>query len=215
MGCVAMKKIIVLCLLCASMFASVNARSEVTEPDMLIKSVAEEVLSVVRQENIGPANSQHNLMSMVDSRVLPHFDFVRMTRLAAGKDWNRATPRQQEMLVTEFRNLLVNTYTNAFSRYRDQTVEVMPAGPHPDADEVTVRTLILKPGAQRIAVDYEMEKTAGGWKVFDLTVERVSLTIVYRSIFAQQVKQSGIEGLIRTLADKNAANKASHQHEAD
>ncbi|HZW24731.1 MAG TPA: ABC transporter substrate-binding protein [Gallionella sp.] len=210
-----MKKIIVLCLLCASMFASVSARSEVTEPDMLIKSVAEEVLSVVKQENADPANGQHNLLSMVDSRVLPHFDFVRMTRLAAGKDWHRATPRQQKMLVTEFRNLLVNTYTNTFSRYRDQTVEVMPAGTHPDADEVTVRTLILKPGAQRIAVDYEMERTADGWKVFDLSVERVSLAIVYRSIFAQQVKQSGIEGLIRTLADKNAANKAPHQHEAD
>lgn len=210
-----MRKIIVLCLLCASMFASVDARSEVTEPDMLIRNVAEEVLSVVRQENISPANSRHNLLSIVDRRVLPHFDFVRMTRIAAGKDWNRATAKQQEMLVTEFRNLLVNTYTNAFSRYRDQTVEVLPAGTHPDADEVTVRTLILKPGAQGVAVDYEMERTAGGWKVFDLTVEKVSLTIVYRSIFAQQVKQSGIEGLIRALTEKNAANKASHQHEAD
>lgn len=214
MGCVAMKKIIVLCLLCASMLASMSARSEVTEPDRLIKSVAEEVLSVVR-ENDDPANSRHNLLSLVDTRVLPHFDFVRMTRLAAGKDWQRATPQQREMLVTEFRNLLVNTYANAFSRYRDQTVQVMPAGTQPDADEVTVRTLILKPGAQQIAVDYEMERTADGWKVFDLSVERVSLTIVYRSIFAQQVRQSGIEGLIRTLADKNAANKASHQHEAD
>lgn len=204
-----------LCLLCASMFASVDARSEVTEPDMLIRNVAEEVLSVVRQENISPANNKHNLLSIVDRRVLPHFDFVRMTRIAAGKDWSLATPKQQEMLVTEFRNLLVNTYANAFSRYRDQTVEVLPAGAHPDADEVTVRTFILKPGAPGVAVDYEMERTAGGWKVFDLTVEKVSLTIVYRSIFAQQVRQGGIEGLIRTLADKNAANKASHQHEAD
>jgi phospholipid transport system substrate-binding protein len=210
-----MKKIIVLCLLCASMFASVNARSEVTEPDMLIESVAEEVLSVVRQENVDPTNNPHNLMSIVGARVLPHFDFVRMTRLAAGKDWHRATPKQKDMLVAEFRNLLVNTYANAFSRYRDQTVEVIPVGTHPDADEVTVRTHILKPGAQRIAVDYEMEKTPDGWKVFDLTVEKVSLTIVYRCIFAQQVEQSGIEGLIKTLADKNAANKASHQHEED
>lgn len=215
MGCVAMKKIIVLCLLCASMFASMGARSEVTEPDMLIRNVAEEVLSAVRQENVDPANNPHNLMSIVGTRVLPHFDFVRMTRLAAGKDWHRATPKQKDMLVAEFRNLLVNTYANAFSRYQDQTVEVMPVSPHPDADKVTVRTLILKPGAQRIAVDYEMEKTADGWKVFDLTVEKISLAIVYRSIFAQQVEQSGIEGLIKTLADKNAANKASHQHEED
>ncbi|HCI14017.1 MAG: hypothetical protein A2063_03575 [Gallionellales bacterium GWA2_60_142] len=210
-----MKKIIVLCLLCASMFASMGARSEVTEPDMLIRNVAEEVLSAVRQENVDPANNPHNLMSIVGTRVLPHFDFVRMTRLAAGKDWHRATPKQKDMLVTEFRNLLVNTYANAFSRYRDQTVEVMPVSPHPDADKVTVRTLILKPGAQRIAVDYEMEKTSDGWKVFDLTVEKISLAIVYRSIFAQQVEQGGIEGLIKTLTDKNAANKASHQHEED
>ena len=210
-----MKKIIVLCLLCASMFASMGARSEVTEPDMLIRNVAEEVLSAVRQENIDPANNPHNLMSIMGTRVLPHFDFVRMTRLAAGKDWHRATPKQKDMLVAEFRNLLVNTYANAFSRYQDQTVEVMPVSPHSDADKVTVRTLILKPGAQRISVDYEMGKTSDGWKVFDLSVEKVSLAIVYRSIFAQQVEQGGIEGLIKTLADKNAANKASHQHEED
>jgi phospholipid transport system substrate-binding protein len=207
----AMKRIAVLCIMWISMVASMAARAELVEPDVLIKNIAQDVLTVVKQEGGDPAGNRERLLAMVDIKVLPHFDFVRMTRLATGKNWRRATPTQKQTLVTEFRNLLVNTYTNAFARYQDQTVEVMPVETHADVDEVTVKTLILKPDEQRITVDYELKRTPDGWKVFDFTVEGVSLIVVYRSVFTREVKQGGIERLIKTLAEKNAANNAAHQ----
>jgi phospholipid transport system substrate-binding protein len=193
------------------MTVSMAAHAEPAEPDQLIKNIARDVLAVVEQEGGDPAATRERLLAMVDTKVLPHFDFVRMTRLATGKNWRRATPKQKEVLVAEFRNLLVNTYTNAFARYQDQTVEVMSVETHSDYDEATVKTLILKPGEQRITVDYELKRTREGWKVFDFTVEGASLIIVYRSVFTREVKQGGIERLIRTLAEKNAANNAAHQ----
>ena len=116
--------------------------------------------------------------------------------------------------MTEFRNLLVRTYTNAFTRFQDQTVEVKPIKMPAGMDEVTVKTLIVKPGTQSIAVDYEMEKTADGWKAFDLTVEGASLVTTYRGTFSDQVQQAGIGGLIKMLQDKNAANNASSRADA-
>lgn len=208
-----MKRIAVLCFLWILTVASMAACAEPVEPDVLIRNIAHDVLAVVKQQDGDPAGNRERLLAMVDTKVLPHFDFVRMTRLATGKNWRRATPEQKKVLVDEFRNLLVNTYTNAFARYQDQTVEVIPVETHPDVDEVTVRTLILKPGEQRISVDYELKRTREGWKVFDFTVEGVSLIVVYRSVFTREVKQGGIERLIETLAEKNAANNAVHQNE--
>jgi len=210
-----MKRIAVLYLMWVLMVASMAARAEPVKPDLLIKNIAQDVLAVVKQEGGDPAGTRERLLTMVDTNVLPHFDFVRMTRLATGKNWRRATPKQKEVLVAEFRNLLVNTYTNSFARYQDQTVEVMPVETHPDVDEVTVKTLILKPGEQRISVDYELKRTREGWKVFDFTVQGVSLIAVYRSVFTREVKQGGIERLIKTLAEKNAANNAAHQRMGD
>lgn len=210
-----MKRIAVLCFLWILTVASMAAHAEPVGPDVLIRNIARDVLAVVKQEGGDPAGNRERLLTMVNAKVLPHFDFVRMTRLATGKNWRRATPEQKEVLVAEFRNLLVNTYTNAFARYQDQTVEVMPAATHPDVDEVTVKTLILKPGEQRISVDYELKRTGDGWKVFDFTVEGVSLVIVYRGVFTREVKQGGIERLIKTLAEKNAANNAARQREED
>ncbi|HCI12986.1 MAG TPA: hypothetical protein DFK12_03260 [Gallionellaceae bacterium] len=206
-----MKRIAMLCFLWILTVASMVARAEPVKPDVLIKNIAHDVLAVVKQEGGDPAGNRERLLAMVDTKVLPHFDFVRMTRLATGKNWRRATPTQKQTLVTEFRNLLVNTYTNAFARYQNQTVEVMPVETHADVDEVTVKTLILKPDEQRITVDYELKRTPDGWKVFDFTVEGVSLIVVYRSVFTREVKQGGIERLIKTLAEKNAANNAAHQ----
>ena len=113
--------------------------------------------------------------------------------------------------MTEFRNLLVRTYTNAFTRFRDQNVEVKPLKLSAGADEVTVKTLIVKPGTESDAVDYEMEKTADGWKVYDLSVDGASLVTTYRGTFSDQVQQAGIDGLIKMLVDKNAANNASNK----
>ncbi len=209
-----MKKIIALCAGVSLIFVSVGARAEVTAPDVLIKNTAQEVLTIVKQDKDIRAGDKKKILALVDAKVLPNFDFERMTRLAVGKGWRSATPEQKKLLVTEFRNLLVRTYANAFTSYQDQTLEVKPLTIPAGADEVTVKSNIIKPGAQPVAVDYEMEKTADGWKAFDLTIEGASLVTTYRGTFSEQVQQSGIDGLIKMLVDKNAANNAIHKAEA-
>lgn len=209
-----MNKIIGLCLGGVLLVASFGARAEVTGPDVLVRNTAQEVLAIVKQDKDIRAGNQKKILALVDAKVLPNFDFERMTRLAVGRGWRSATPDQKKTLVTEFRTLLVRTYTNAFTRFQDQTVEVKPVNMIAGADEVTVKTLIAKPGTQSIAVDYEMEKTADGWKAFDLTVEGASLVTTYRGTFTDQIQQSGIDGLIKMLVDKNAANNALSRADA-
>lgn len=182
---------------------SIGGRAEILEPDVLIKNTVRDVLLIVKQDKDIQAGDQKKILELVDAKVLPHFNFERMTRLAIGKAWRTATPEQRQTLITEFRNLLVRTYTSAFTRYRDQTVEIKPFKMPPGADEVTIRTLVVKSGAQPIAVDYDMEKTATGWKAFDLSVEGASLVSTYRGTFSEQIQQGGIAGLIKTLVDKN------------
>jgi phospholipid transport system substrate-binding protein len=182
---------------------SISTRAEIMDPDVLIKNTVRDVLVIVKQDKDIQAGDQKKLLELVDAKVLPHFDFERMTRLAVGKAWRSATPEQKQTLITEFRNLLVRTYTSAFTRYRDQAVEIKPFKMPAGADEVTIRTLIVKPGAQPIAVDYDMEKTAAGWKAFDLSVEGASLVTTYRGTFNEQIQQGGIAGLIKTLVEKN------------
>lgn len=208
-----MKKLFAMCsgLVFALALPMVHAQTQA--PDELIKNTAQEVLAIVKKDREIQAGSQSKVLELVDAKVLPHFNFTRMTRLAVGKHWRTATPQQKQSLETEFRNMLVRTYTKAFTAYRDQVIEVKPLKIPADAKEVTVKTLIVKPGTPSIPVDYDMEKTEEGWKVFDLIIEGVSLVTNYRSTFAQQIQQSGIDGLIKTLADKNrkaaeAGNKA-------
>jgi phospholipid transport system substrate-binding protein len=211
---IVMNKMVALCFGASLLVVALGARAEMTEPDVLIKTTAQEVLTIVKQDKDIRAGNQKKILALVDAKVLPNFDFERMTRLAVGKGWRTATPEQKKTLVTEFRNLLVRTYTNAFMTYKDQTIEVKPIKMPAGADEVTIKTLIVKPGAQPIAVDYEMEKTADGWKAFDLSVEGASLVTTYRSTFSDQVQQSGIDGLIKMLTDKNAANNALRKADA-
>ena len=203
-----MKKIFAIWLGVLLAIAASNVRADVPEPDVLIKNTVQDVLAIVKQDKDIQAGNQKKILDLVDAKVLPHFDFERMTRLAVGKNWRTATPEQKQTLVTEFRNLLVRTYTKAFTVYRDQTVEVKQFKMPPGATEVTVKTVIIKPGEPNIPVDYDMEKTATGWKAYDLAVEGVSLVTNYRSTFSDQVQQNGIDGLIKTLVEKNqvAAN---------
>jgi phospholipid transport system substrate-binding protein len=212
-----MKKIFV--LLFGLMFClSPVAHADVPDPDVLIKNTVRDVLDVVRNDKDMRSGNQKKLLELVDAKVLPHFDFERMTKLAVGKSWRTATPEQKHALIAEFRTMLVRTYTKAFTSYRDQSVEVKPFKLDIAADEVTVKTAIIKPGSQQsVLVDYDMEKTPAGWKVYDLTVEGVSLVTSYRGTFADQVQQVGIDGLIKTLVDKNttAASNAALADKAD
>ena len=180
------------------------AQAEVVAPDELIRVTAQDVLDIVKQDKEIQAGNQKKLLELVDAKVLPHFDFVRMTQLAMGRHWRSASNEQKQALVTEFRNMLVRTYTKAFTVYRDQTIELKPSKIAAGATEATVKTTISKPGAQPVPVDYEMRKTANGWKAFDVTIEGVSMVTSYRGTFATQIDQNGIDGLIKMLSDKNA-----------
>ncbi|MBK7425185.1 MAG: ABC transporter substrate-binding protein [Propionivibrio sp.] len=184
-------------LSCSSVFAQ-----EVT-PDALIKKVTEDVLTIVRQDKDIQNGNTKKAIDLVETKVLPIFDFQRMTALAMGKDWNKATPEQKKRLSEEFKTLLVRTYSNALTGYRDQMVRYKPSKMQSGDTEVLVRTEVLKPGNKPIALDYALEKQADGWKVFDVIVAGVSLVTNYRDTFNQEVRANGIDGLIKMLVTKN------------
>jgi phospholipid transport system substrate-binding protein len=141
---------------------------------------------------------------LVEAKVLPNFNFTRMTRLAVGVPWRQATSAQQQSLTNEFRTLLVHTYTSAFTQYRDQVIEYRPLKLQSSDSEVVVRSVIKQTnGADPIDVNYSMEKTDQGWKVYDVAIAGVSLVQNYRSTFNAEIQKSGIDGLISTLAAKN------------
>jgi phospholipid transport system substrate-binding protein len=198
-----MKQIIAMALCAGALWAAQSPASEALAPDVLAKSVTDEVLAIVRADKDIQAGNQRKVHDLVESRVVPHFNFVRMTQLAMGRNWRNAKADQQRRLVEEFRQLLVRTYTSAFTQYRNQTVEYrrprMAAG---DTD-VVVQSLIKQPSGQPVAVDYAMEKTGNGWKVYNVKIEGVSLVENYRNTFNTEVQKSGIDGLIKSLADKN------------
>ena len=203
-----LKKILLAVVLCGALDAAAALHAEDIAPDVLpdklIDSTVQEVISIIKQDKDIQAGNQKKILALVDAKVLPHFDFERMTRLAVGKHWRTATPEQKQALATEFRNMLVRTYTRVFTVYSDQTVEVKPLKLATEAtDEATVKTLINKPGTQPIPVDYEMKKTDNKWKVFDISIEGVSMVMSYRGTFTSQIEQGGIDGLIRTLSEKN------------
>jgi phospholipid transport system substrate-binding protein len=195
-----MKKYLV-ALLMAALSVSSSAEDVKSTPDGLIMSTVREVLEVVRNDK-AIVNDQPRLQALVDEKILPHFDFTRMTQLAVGRPWRTATPEQKESLVREFRAMLVRTYTKVFSTYPDPEVEVKSARLL-DENEATVRSIIRVSDGRVVAVDYEMRKKDGGWKAFDVTVEGISMVTSYRGSFADEIKQVGIDGLIKTLSEKN------------
>lgn len=191
-------------ILATSLFCALTtAQAEMVAPDALIKNTVQDVVTIIKQDKDIQSGNQKKITALVDAKVVPHFDFARMTQLAIGKNWRSATPEQKEALVTGFRNMLVRTYTKVFTVYRDQAIDVKPLKVAAEETEVTVKTTISKPGTQSIPVNYEMKKAADGWKVFDISIEGVSMVMSYRGTFASQIQQNGIDGLIKTLADKN------------
>jgi phospholipid transport system substrate-binding protein len=126
-----------------------------------------------------------------------------MTRIAMARNWRLASPEQQKELTREFRTLLVRTYSTALTSYRDQAIEFKPLRARPEDTEVTVRSEVRQPGAQPVSIDYEMEKTPDSWKVYDVTIGGVSLVTTYRETFAAEVREHGVDGLIKALASKN------------
>lgn len=175
-------------------------------PDALVKTTVDEVLSAIKQ-----TKDKRALHELAEKKVLPHFDFQAMTRLAVGRSWRDTNPAQQKALENAFRSLLVSTYTAALSQSdaSNPAVEVKPMRLSPSDTDVTVKTLVKEPGRQPIAIDYRMSKTAAGWKVYDVVVENLSLVTNYRGSFNSEISRSGIDGLIKVLEDKNKQLAAS------
>ena len=184
-------------LLCTSAFAQEDS------PDAMIKKVTEEVLSIVRQDKDIQSGNTKKAIELVEAKVLPHFNFQRMTALAMGRDWNKATPEQKKRLSEEFRTLLVRTYSNALTTYKDQTVRYKPTRMQSDDTEVAVKTEIVQPGSKPIQLEYSLEKQNEGWKVYDVMVTGVSLVTTYRDTFTQEIRANGVDVLIQMLTTKN------------
>ena len=174
-----------------------------TPPDVLARTSSEEVIAILKKDKELRSGNQTKVYQLVEAKILPNFDFNRMTQLALGKNWPRATAKQKQELVTEFRNLLVRTYSGSLTEFTGQTVEFKPLALKPDDTDVTVRSEIRQPGGQPIPVNYSMYKTDFGWKVYDVTIDSVSLVTNYRASFSSTIRQSGIDGLIKTLADQS------------
>lgn len=175
-------------------------------PDVLAKTTTLDVISIVKQDKDIQAGNTKKVLDLVEAKVLPHFNFNRMTMLAVGKNWSRATPAQQQVLAKEFQTLLVRTYSNSLTNYKNQVIQFKPLKMQPAETDVTVRTEVVQTGTRPVPIDYSMEKTPNGWKVYDVTVDGVSLVTNYRGSFNTQVRQGGIDGLIQSLVDKNKQN---------
>ena len=194
-----MKKLFVAAIL--GLFTSLLFAQEA--PDALVRQVTDEVLEIVRKDKDIQNGNTRKAVELVDARVLPYFNFQHMTALAVGKDWRKATAQQQQQLSAEFKTLLVRTYSNALTGYKNQKVVFKPFKMNPGETDVLVRTEVQQPGAKAIQLDYSLEKLDGGWKVYDVTVAGISLVTNYRDQFAQEIRNGGMDGLIQSVAAKN------------
>ena len=177
-------------------------------PDALVKRVTDEVLTIIKSDKDLQAGNSRKVAELAEAKVLPHFDFQRMTRLAVGRNWQQASDAQKEQLVKEFRTMLVRTYSTSLTAYRNQKIDVKPLKMAAADKEVTVRTAVIQQGGPQIPIDYAMEKTDSGWKVFDVVIDGASLVTTYRSTFNEQVQKGGIDGLVKTLAERNKSPEA-------
>lgn len=195
--------------LLAALLISANATAAELAPDELVKNVTNEALDSVRKDKDIQNGNTKKVLDLVESVILPHFNFQRMTQLAMGRDGRQATPEQLKALVAEFRHLLVRTYSKALSEYRDQEVVFKPLKAAAADTDVRVRTEIRQRGGKPIPLDYSLEKTPAGWKVYDVEVAGASLITNYRSTFSQEIQKNGVDGLIRLLQDKNKSSASA------
>ena len=173
------------------------------EPDELVNKTADEVLTAVKSDKDIQSGDQKKIFALAEEKILPYFNFDRVSRMVLGKHWREASKEQQAAFQREFRSLLLRTYASALSKYQNQTIEFKPLRMRPNDTNVTVETQILQPGGQPIGVDYALEKSGDSWKVYDIAIEGVSLVTNYRGQFSNEIRQSGIDGLIKKLSEKN------------
>jgi phospholipid transport system substrate-binding protein len=187
----------------AWLLAVPSAQAQEVRPDVLVKSVSEEVIAEIRKDKALQGGDPAKIAALVEAKIVPHFDFRRITQTAVGKSWRSATPEQQDRLTEEFKTLLVRTYSGALANYRDQVIEFRPLRASAADTEVTVRSQVRQPGTQPITIEYDVAKTGTQWKVYDVRIEGISLVATYRTSFAEEVANRGVDGLISLLARKN------------
>jgi phospholipid transport system substrate-binding protein len=183
--------------------ASAAALATVQAPDEFIRLLSQTVLDRIRQEPDLRAGDLRRVSRFVNESVMPYVDFERMTALAVGRGWRQASPEQQRQLMAEFRVLLVRTYAGAVSHVKDQQIRLKPQRPATEDGDAIVRSEILSTRGEPIQIDYRMSRTPSGWKIYDLNVLGVWLVESYRNQFAQEVSAKGIDGLIRSLSERN------------
>lgn len=195
-------------LLLVLLWGVIPASAQNTAPDVLVRNTVDEVIAILKQDDGIKAGDQDRILSLVREKILPHFNFTRMTQLAMGRNWRTATNEQKKELVREFRTLLVRTYSNSLTNYRDEVIEVSPTKVKPEDTRAVVRAQVIQGrGRQSIPIDYSMEKTSDNWKVYDVTISGVSLVTNYRSSFNTQIRDGGVDGLIATLVERNESLK--------
>lgn len=180
------------------------AQAQSTAPDVLVKTLTDEVTAALKKDKDIQAGDAKKVADLIETKIVPHFDFTRMARIAMARNWRSATPDQQKQLASEFKTLLVRTYSSALVNYKEHQIEYKPLRAKPEDSEVTVKSDVKPSGStQPVTIDYEMEKTDNGWKIYDVKVDGVSLVTTYRDTFATEVRERGIDGLIKSLAAKN------------
>ncbi len=201
-----LKQIPIFLLAALAAFAiSVHAQEA---PDDMVRRTTNEILAAIKADKDLQAGNQKKIEKLAEDKVLPYFNFGRMTQLAVGRNWRDASDAQKKALTDEFRTLLIRTYSTSLSQYRNQTIDVKPLKAAAADTEVVVKTLINQPGGQPIPIDYSLEKIGAAWKVYDVLIDGVSLVTNYRSSFNTEIQKTGIDGLVKSLVDRNAKNAA-------
>jgi phospholipid transport system substrate-binding protein len=194
------------------MFAATAAGASTMAPDVLARSVTDEVINILRTDKDLQAGNQKKARELIETKIAPHFNFTSMTKLALGKNWSTANPEQRKALTGEFRALLVQTYTASLTLFKDQKIDYRPLKVAPDDTDVLVRSLVRSSGGgDPMQVDYGMEKTDDGWKVYNVKIGGISLVENYRGTFNTEIQKNGVDGLIKTLRDKNRALVAQNK----
>ena len=175
-------------------------------PDQMVKRVADELLTIIKADKDLQKGDSRKVVELAEAKVLPNFDFERMTRLAVGKNWQQATPEQRAALTKEFRTLLVRTYSTSLTQYRNQTIDVKPTKIAAGDKDAVVKTAVIQQGGPPIPIDYAMEKMDSGWKVYDVVIDGASLVTTYRGSFNDQIQKGGIDGLVKTLQERNQSS---------
>ena len=199
-----MKRIIqAVLLLSAVMFSNISSAN--VSADMFVKTIADDVITILKKDKELQSDPE-KVYALAEDKILPNFNFDRVSRLVLGKNYTKATKDQQEAFQKEFRTLLIHTYASALSKYRNQVIEYKPLRDISDPSQVVVKTLILQPGGQPLGVDYSLEQAGDTWKVYDIVIEGVSLVTNYRGQFSAEIRQGGMDGLIQRISEKNKSN---------